>query len=614
MSDWLANFSDFHFLRPWWFLGLVPVAALLVLYRWRKQRAGSWENIINPALLPFLLQGETHNNARTGWLVGGLATAWIACCLSLAGPSWQQLPQPVHKQDSALIVVLDLSPSMLAEDISPSRLVRARYKLIDILNSRKEGFAALVVYGGEAHTLSPLTEDSNTIISLVPILHPTLLPEYGSNAEEAIAMAIDLANNGGYQQADILLITDGVARSGWSSIGALVAQTGKFRLSILGVGTEEGAPIPMGDGGFVKDRSGSILIPKLESASLRQLAANNGGNYRSISADDSDIKALLASTDLLFPDATRELDRSFDLWDDQGFWLILLLLPALMMSFRKGTVVLVLLGPMLTLSDPASASVWDDLWRTSDQQGSEALQSGDAARAQTLFENDQWRASAAYRAGDYDSAISDYSLENTADSHYNRGNALAKSGDFEAAIDAYNRALELQPEMPDALANRDLLEKLQQQQEQNQDQENQENQQQNQENGQQDQQQNQQNQQQNKKEQSDQQESDASEQNQQQSEQSQNPQEQPQDQAEPQPEDQQQEQQAQEQQTEQESEASQEQQLSEEDRQNQQEIEQMLRRVPDDPGGLLRQKFLYQSRQRALQQRRPKPPNEQERW
>ncbi len=607
MSDWLASLSEFHFLRPWWFMGLVPVAALLGLYQWRKQRAGSWENVINPALLPFLMQGDSQNGSRAGWLISGLALAWTACCFSLAGPSWQQLPQPVHKQDSALVVVLDLSPSMLAEDIAPSRLVRARYKLIDILKNRTEGFAALVVYGGEAHTVSPLTEDSNTIISLVPILHPTLLPEYGSNTEEAIAMAIDLANNGGYQQADILLITDGVSRLGWSSIASLIAQTGNYRLSILGVGTDEGAPIPLGDGGFVKDRSGSILIPKLESASLRQLAQSNGGKYRNISADDSDIKALLQSTKKLFPDATRELDRSFDLWDDQGFWLIALLLPALILSFRKGTVVLVLLAPLLTVSDPVTASVWDDLWSTRDQQGAEALNAGEAAKAQTLFEDNQWRASAAYRAGDYANAIEDYSQQNTADSHYNRGNALAKSGDLEAAISAYDQALELQPDMADAKANRDLLEKLKQQQEQ-------------QDSSQKDQQQDQQ---QNQQQQSDQQQPEDSSQSDQKPDQSQNKeqeQEQEQEQAQQDPAEQEQQTQESEQnqqqqeQSEQERQAAQEQQLSEEDRQNQQEIEQMLRRVPDDPGGLLRQKFLYQSRQRALEQRRPKPPNEQERW
>ena len=126
--------NNFHFLRPWWFAGLLPVAAVVAFYSWRKRSAGSWENIINPELLPFLMQGsESKKVLNSTWLLSIVVLAWIICCLSLAGPTWQQLPQPVHKQDAALVVVLDLSPSMLAEDISPNRLVRARYKLIDIL-------------------------------------------------------------------------------------------------------------------------------------------------------------------------------------------------------------------------------------------------------------------------------------------------------------------------------------------------------------------------------------------------------------------------------------------------------------------------------------------------
>ncbi|MGB1245883.1 MAG: tetratricopeptide repeat protein, partial [Porticoccaceae bacterium] len=331
-------------------------------------------------------------------------------------------------------------------------------------------FTALVVYGGEAHTVSPLTEDNNTIISLVPILHPTLLPEYGSNTEDAVAMAIDLATNGGYEQADIILISDGVSSAAFGTIQSMFAQAGKYRLSILGVGTAEGAPIPLGNGGFVKDRSGSILIPKLDSASLQGLASSNGGIYREISADDSDIEDLLKITEQIFGDTSREVDRSFDLWDDQGFWLVILLIPGLLLSFRKGSVALILIAPLLSLSEPTSASIWQDLWQNPDQQGQQALEAGEAAKAQSLFEDSQWRGSAAYRAGDFESAIGEFIQQDSADGHYNRGNALAKSGDLDGAIEAYDRALQLEPEMEDAQANRDLIEKLKQQQDQQQDQ------------------------------------------------------------------------------------------------------------------------------------------------
>lgn len=428
-------------------------------------------------------------------------------------------------------------------------------------------------------------------------------------------MAINLATNGGYTQADLLLITDGVARSAFSTIQAMLAQAGNFRLSILGVGTAQGAPIPYGNGSFVKDSSGAILIPKLDSSSLQMLAGYSGGIYRQLSADDSDIEQLLAGTEHLFPDATRELDRSFDLWDDQGFWLIILLLPALLLSFRKNIVAMVLIAPFLMQPQTADASVWQDLWQTPDQQAAEALAAGDAAAAQALFEDSQWRASAAYRAGDYSAAIDDFVSSDSADAHYNRGNALARAGDLEAAIKAYNEALARQPEMEDAIANRDLLEQLKQQQEQKQEQQQNSSDQQ-----QDDQQQNQeQNQQQSSNNEDSQQEQnqDQSQQDPQQNNQQDQEKNQEQDTGNQDKSDKEQQQSEQEskQKSEQEQQAqTQEAEPSEEEKQNQQEIEQMLRRVPDDPGGLLRQKFRYQSRQRALEQRQPKPPNEQERW
>jgi Ca-activated chloride channel family protein len=599
--------NNFHFLRPWWFAGFLPVAAVVAFYSWRKRSAGSWENIINPELLPFLMQGSESKKALSStWLLSIVILAWIICCLSLAGPTWQQLPQPVYKQDAALVVVLDLSPSMLAEDISPSRLVRARYKLIDVLTRRTEGVAGLIVYGGDAHTVSPLTEDSNTIVSIVPVLAPSLLPEYGSNVEEALASAVDLAVTGGYQQADILLISDGIHRSALSELTPIISQQGDFRLSILGVGTPQGAPIPTGAGGFAKQANGNMVVAKLNVTALQQLAASNGGIYQTLSADDSDVDALLIAMDSIFPDNTRETDRSFDLWDDQGFWLVLLLLPVVLLSFRKGTLVAVLLLPLAFNTQPAQAFEWKDLWKTPNQRAAEALSRGDYETAQDLFEDPMWRGSAAYKAGDFEQATTSFLNNDTAQGHYNRGNALAQDGDLQGAIDAYDRALSLDPDMQDAIANRALVEQLKdQQQDQDQDQQNQQSQDQDQE--QQDQ---------------EQQNQDSSGQDQEQKNQDSQSQDQSQqdkeEQGKPDSEKSEQEKTADEKALEQAEKDAEEaaaeaalDELSDEEKQEQQDIEKMLRRIPDDPGGLLRAKFRYQSRQ---QNRQRKPPNNQERW
>ncbi len=605
-------FDTFHFLRPWWFLGLLPVVAVIGFYTWRKRNAGNWETIINPELLPFLLQGSGGKHALSGpWLVAFMISAWIFCCLGLAGPAWQQLPQPLHKQDSALVVVLDLSPSMLAEDISPNRLVRARYKLIDILTRRTEGVVGLIVYGGDSHTVSPLTEDSNTIVSMVPVLEPNLLPETGSNVEEGLASAIDLAMNGGYQQADILLVTDGIDKSALSNIAPIISGEGNYRLSILGVGTTDGAPIPSFAGGFIK-KAGNVIVAKLNVGTLRKIAANNGGSYQTLSADDRDIDNLLAGMDSLLTNSTRETDRSFDLWDDQGYWLVLLLLPVLLLSFRKGSVVVILIAPLLFTNQPVEALEWQDLWQTPDQQASEAMKAEDYEAAKDLFEDSRWRGSAAFKAGDFDQAIADFSQDASAIGDYNHGNALAKAGDLEGAIEAYNNALSKEPKMEDARFNLDLVEQLKDQQDQ--DQQNQE---------QQDQ--DQQSQEQQDQEQQSQEQQDQDQQSQEQQDQDQQSQEQK---------DQDQEQQNQDQQNESNEDPAQPEQdkpedkneaateeeqkeevsveeLSDEEKQEQEAIERILRRIPDDPGGLLRAKFRHQARQRSQNRR---PPTNEERW
>ena len=614
-------FDTFHFLRPWWFLGLLPVVAVIGFYTWRKRNAGNWETIINPELLPFLLQGSGGKHALSGpWLVAFMISAWICCCLGLAGPAWQQLPQPVHKQDSALVVVLDLSPSMLAEDISPNRLVRARYKLIDILTRKTEGVVGLIVYGGDSHTVSPLTEDSNTIMSMVPVLEPNLMPETGSNVEEGLASAIDLAVSGGYQQADILLITDGIDKSALSNIAPIISGEGNYRLSILGVGTTDGAPIPSFAGGFIK-KAGNVIVAKLNVGTLRKIAANNGGSYQTLSADDRDIDNLLAGMDSLLTNSTRETDRSFDLWDDQGYWLVLLLLPVLLLSFRKGSVVVILIAPLLFTAQPVEALEWQDLWQTPDQQASEAMKAENYEAAKDLFEDSRWRGSAAFKAGDFDQAIADFSQDDSAIGDYNHGNALAKAGDLEGAIEAYNNALSKEPKMEDARFNLDLVEQLKDQQDQ--DQQNQEQQDQDQQNQQQDQ--DQQSQEQQDQDQQSEEQQDQDQQSQEQQDQDQQSQEQK---------DQGQEQQNQDQQNESNEDPAQPEQdkpedkneaateeeqkeevsveeLSDEEKQEQEAIERILRRIPDDPGGLLRAKFRHQARQRSQNRR---PPTNEERW
>lgn len=467
MAEWLAPLADFHFLRPLWLVALAPLGILLWLVHRRRARGGAWHRVIAPALLPLLVRSGPHQAAalpRTSILV----LASLLACFALAGPTWERIPLPASKRDSALVILFDLSPSMLAEDLKPNRLTRARLKAIDLLNQHREGSVGLVAWAGDAHVVAPLTDDPDTLIALLPVLQPDIMPQAGSNPELALERGLELAMNAGHLAGDILFITDGFTQQALENINATLRSFPDFRLSILGVGSDEGAPIPLGgtafgEGGFARDSRGAIVVAGLGSDGLRGIAERHGGRYASLRADDRDIHYLLPPLAAGHGDRTRSLERNIDTWHDRGAWLVLPLLPLMILAFRRGVFALVLLAPLLQVPE-SRASTWDTLWLNRDQRGHEALENHDPASARELFRDPLWQGIAAYRAGDFAAAEALFARDDSARGHYNRGNALARQGKLDDAADAYRRALSLEPGHPDAKANLAMVEALQRQQ------------------------------------------------------------------------------------------------------------------------------------------------------
>ncbi|MEP5763827.1 MAG: VWA domain-containing protein [Halieaceae bacterium] len=591
--------TQFHFMRPLWLLAALPVLPAAWL-AWRRMRSGQgWSAVISDKLLPHMLAQGGAEPSR--WPVVMLLLAWLAAVGALAGPSWNKLPQPVERKEDALVVLYDLSSSMLAQDISPSRLVRSQQKLLDLLSRKTEGTMALVAYAGDAHVVSPLTDDLRTIANLLPALTPDIMPVAGSRPATAVAQAVQLLRDTGLEHGQILLLTDGIRERDVSAIERELAGS-SYRLSVLGVGTEEGSPIPSPDG-YLRDASGTIVIARLDRQPLRKLASKHKGIYSDLLLGDGDIEQLL-QTDIWSELETEQLlGRSVDTWQDMGYWLLLLLVPVTLACFRRGWLLCLLLLP---LPESAFALDWQDLFHNRDQRGSQLLQEGDASAAAETFRDPDWAAAANYQAGQYAPALEHYESGDSADSWYNRGNSLARSGKLPEAIDAYEQALQRQADMEDAAFNKQLLEQLLQQQQDQQDQQDQQSQQ-DQENQQdqqsQQRQQDQQGQQEQQEQQDQQSQQDQQGQQDQQDQQSQQEQQQAQQQAQQQ-EKQQQEQQARAEQQDEQEQSDQEQAPQQRDAEQMERDmanEQWLRRIPDDPSGLLRRKFRYESRQRAAQ-------------
>ncbi|MCF4979118.1 tetratricopeptide repeat protein [Pseudomonas gessardii] len=444
-----------HWLRPWWLL-LLPVLGWLLWQLWHRQkRAGRWQMLLPPAFHAALLSGGNGRESKSPWLLLGLA--WLLALLALLGPGWQRVEQISQKPADPLVVLLELTPEMLATDSPPNRLEQARRKLVDLLQARSDAQTAIVVYAGSAHTLVPLSDDLATSRNLLEALRPSIMPEAGHRADLAVEKALGLLKHGGLGQGRLLLIGSSLSKQERQGI-RLLLQGQAPSLSILGIGSREGTPVTQESGEFLKDEQGAILIPRLDSPTLKAFASEMGGRYRQVRLDDKDLRSLglLDGPQTLRDDGQR---LQLDTWADQGYWLLLPLLLLAACAGRRGWLFCL---PLLLLAapQPSYAFSFDDLWLRPDQQGQYLLKHKRPAEAAEHFENPQWQGVALYEAGNYAEAARRFAQGSDAYAHYNRGNALARAGELEAAIDAYEQALEAQPDLQPALKNKALVESL----------------------------------------------------------------------------------------------------------------------------------------------------------
>ena len=373
--------NDFHWLRPEWFL-LIPIIFVAIYFLAFKQLGSSnWSSVIDHELIPYVLSQNPVQDKDARWIL--MTIACLIAIIALAGPSWKRIEQPAFRLDQSLVIALDLSLSMDTQDLIPSRLQRAKLKILDILERRKSGQTALVVYSANAFTVTPLTTDVDTIASLVSSLDTDIMPSRGSYPEVAINKSKQLLEQANVSIGKILLITDGGSSPEATSVAQSLKGKG-FTLSILGVGTVDGAPIPLKMGGFVTDNRGNIAIPKLEEKGLQILAETGGGDYARITDNDSDLNKLLFLDSLKANVSHGDL-LATDQWRDEGPWLLLCLIPLASLAFRRGWMIVLIF--FITPFPLAQASIWNDLWLTKDQQAKKELDDGNPSIAANLFKS-----------------------------------------------------------------------------------------------------------------------------------------------------------------------------------------------------------------------------------
>ena len=454
----------FHFQQPMWFLALLPLVLLVWQLRGDGSTDSAWRRVCDANLLPYLLINPQRGESRLPlWLLAG---GWLIAVIALADPVWEKQPQPVFRTEEARVVVLDLSRSMSSSDLKPSRLERARYKIEDVLRRSEEGQVGLVVFAGDAFVVTPLTQDTRTITELLKSLEPGIMPVQGSRVDLGLRKAGELLTQAGAGRGEILLVTDGYEGSQAIDAARDLRRQG-YTVSVLGVGTTQGAPLSDGAGGFVHDGKGAIVVPRLDAASLRALATAGGGRYATITGNGADLKALLTPLTPQLDSKVKQTGLQTDAWRSRGPWLVVLLLPFAALAFRRGWLlgVILLVAATAIPPQPAMASTWDDLWTRRDQQAAQALAAGEHARAAQLATDPRQRGTAQYRAGKYEAALEDFKQATGPDAAYNQGNALARLGHYKEAIAAYDQALAAQPNMEDAQHNKAAVEALLREQE-----------------------------------------------------------------------------------------------------------------------------------------------------
>ena len=313
----------FHFLRPHWLFLILPVLLLLWVIRRRHDTERAWQRVVAPHLLSHLLVAD---DTRTGYWrpIHALALMWVLGCVALAGPAWEREPAPFGEETAAMVIILKVTPTMLARDVQPSRLQRAIHKIRDLLEKRPGGRTALVAYSGSAHLVMPMTSDARIIEQFAAELSPDVMPVEGDVVADAIELAKEtLAASG--QPGSIILLADEVAANQLDLL-SMQYKNGDPATYILGMAGGAEAPVPL-DG---------PSAAALDVVTMERAARNAGGSLVRLSADDADVARLarLAESSIISVAAGQG-----ETWRDAGYYLLPFLALLALLGFRRGWMV-----------------------------------------------------------------------------------------------------------------------------------------------------------------------------------------------------------------------------------------------------------------------------------
>lgn len=451
--------EDFHFLRPYWLLGVAAAMALLLVASRRNDPRRQWKGVIAEHLLAQLMVQPRQRWQVRPYHLTALSLAIGA--MAAAGPSWAREQPPFVEDRAPLVIAIDVSETMDAVDVTPTRLERAKLKVRDLLALRQGARTAIVAYAGSAHTVLPLTDDAAMIQTYVDALTTRIMPIPGRDTVAALD-AVDQALARETTPGTMLFLTGGVEDTAFDRLQAEAAKE-QHQPLVLAIGTSEGGPVRTGPASYLTNAAGARVFARLDIAALERLRDDTGVPVVTITSDGSDVQWIQRRVQSHLQQRQAESNAR---WRDEGWWLTVPLVVLSAWWFRRGwTMHWSAAGALafLLVSPPAAsaqASPWLNPWLTADQQGRLALDRGDTAAAAATFEDSMWRGIALYRAGKFAEALDSFARVDSAESNYNQGNCLAKLGKFPEAAARYQAALKVRAQFPQATANLALVHKL----------------------------------------------------------------------------------------------------------------------------------------------------------
>jgi len=468
------DLRELHFAHPFWFwtLLIIPLIWVLFFLYYRKQQPHyQLEKFIDKHLIPFLLVKDEEKKKKVWTQLLIWTIVWSFLVLALAGPRWNYTETATFTRDQSLAILLDLSESMNATDILPSRLVRAKRKIEDLLNMSKGVKIGLIAFAADPHMIVPMTEDKETIRHLLSSLDTDLVHVQGSKLAPALEMSLAMLENEPGTNKAIVIVSDG----GFEDASAIqtvkrIAEKGII-VHTIGVGTLEGAPLKNRQGIAVK-KNGSVIVSKLEKEKFSEISKIGHGRY--FDADYSEQVADIFNDLKKRSDVQKETHKTQRFWEEHFYLFILPVIPFFLWWYRRGLIFTSLLFLLTPNHSQASLS---NYFYNSEQQANQAYEKGEYAIASHDFQDPYRKGVAYFRQGNYKAAEEMFQQsthpEVAASAAYNLANTLVQQNKLQDAIKAYEDVLQKWPDHKLAKENLEIVKKMLEEQEQKEQEDNQ---------------------------------------------------------------------------------------------------------------------------------------------